>query len=417
MPRLDRETEVRKAIAAAVIPGGKRDVLVFDEGPKAIPGFGLRVHKTGHVAFILKYTVGRGRHAVTRRVSLGGLEGDNLGRQLARIREMAGEIRDKGRVLGIDVIGEQQAKAAAEANTVLLGSLVPLYLKARASELRISSHTEITRYLEVTWRPLHNRPTDAITRRDIVAIIDGMDAKVAADRARVALSGLYAWLVERGHAETNPCIGIASRGRNGGRTRTLSEAELVAVWKACDDLPGDYPAIVKLLILTGQRKTEIGDLRHSEIDLAKRQIELGPARTKNKRPHIVPLCDQAMAIIGYRAVSDGGSDFLFGRGGGFKGWALSKQQLANAKSTSHMAPWVIHDIRRSVVTGMNELGVQPHVVEAVVNHVSGSKSGVAGIYNKATYLAERRQALDLWGAHIEALVSGGTGKVVSLRRA
>ena len=170
--------------------------------------------------------------------------------------------------------------------------------------------------------------------------------------------------------------------------------------------------------LTGQRRTEIGDLSWPEIDLEKRQIELPEVRTKSKRPHLVPLSDQAPAIL--QAVPRGGSDFLFGRGDGYRGFDRSKGQLDDriAASTGKPLPhWTVHDLRRSFVTHIGENGFSlPHVTEAIVNHVGGTKAGVAGVYNKALYLAERRQALDLWGNHITTLVAGGTGKVVAMRK-
>ena len=242
-----------------------------------------------------------------------------------------------------------------------------------------------------------------------------MQAKVAADRARAALSGLFGWAIERSYLEANPTIGVRARAQNGARTRVLTEAELVAVWKAC--LDDDYGRCVRLLMLTGQRRTEIGDLCWSEI--GERQIELPPERTKNGRPHIVPLSEQALALVPHTERSVGASDYLFGKGDGLRGWDFAKEQLDKriAAATGRLAAWVIHDLRRSFVTHVGENGfAQPHVIEAIVNHVSGSKAGVAGVYNKAVYLNERRQALDLWGQHIADLVAGTKSKVVPMRK-
>jgi integrase len=218
-------------------------------------------------------------------------------------------------------------------------------------------------------------------------------------------------------------------------TLVLSEAELVVVWRACGD--DDHGRIVRLLILTGQRKSEIGDLSWPEVDLEKRQLDLPPERTKNRKAHLVPLSDQALAII--EGISRRqGRDLLFGIGaGGFSGWSKAKEFLddritaARAEAREKPLPgWTLHDIRRSVVTHLAESRqrpgrdgkidtysfAQPHVVEAIVNHVSGHRAGIAGVYNKAAYLAERCQALDLWGAHVAALVEGRASNVVRLRR-
>jgi integrase len=208
----------------------------------------------------------------------------------------------------------------------------------------------------------------------------------------------------------------------------ITEAELVEVWKAC--LDDDHGCIVRLLILTGQRRTEIGDLEWPELNLAERQIDLPDTRTKNGRPHIVLLSDEAHAII--KAIPRReGRDLVFGRGaGGFSAWSKAKAELdariamARAQAAHQgaqvrrMPAWTLHDLRRSFVTHLNERKLAPpHVIEAIVNHISGHLAGVAGVYNKALYLAERRQALELWGAHITALVGGRSSKIVPLKPA
>jgi integrase len=219
---------------------------------------------------------------------------------------------------------------------------------------------------------------------------------------------------------------IKARNQNGSRSRVLSERELAVVWNACAD--DDYSRIVKLLILTGQRKSEIGSLDWREVNAGERMIELPPSRTKNGRAHIVPLSDEALAIL--KNVKPGkGRDFVFGRGaGGFSGRSKAKAVLTAriAKAEAHtarktdrkpMAPWVIHDIRRTVVTGLHEKAIaQPHIVEAIVNHASGYRADVGGVYNRAVYLNERRRALDLWGQHIAALVAGRESNVIPIAR-
>jgi len=189
----------------------------------------------------------------------------------------------------------------------------------------------------------------------------------------------------------------------------LTEAELVEVWEAC--LDDDYGRIVRLLMLTGQRRAEVGDLEWQEINIAERQIDLPNTRTKTGRPHIVPRSDEALAIINVIPRRER-RELVFGSGaGGFSAWSKAKAELdariamARAQSAHQeaqirpMPAWTLHDIRRSFVTHINERKLAPpHIVEALVNHVSGHLAGVAGVYNKALYLAERRQALERWGA-------------------
>ena len=143
--------------------------------------------------------------------------------------------------------------------------------------------------------------------------------KVAADRARMALSGLFGWAIDRGYLDANPTLNVRARAQSGARERVLSEAELAAVWNACDG-DDDFSRIVRLLILTGQRRAEIGDLAWSEVNLEKQQIELPEARTKNGRSHVVPLSNEALEIL-QPIPRRPDRDLIFGAGvGGFSGW-------------------------------------------------------------------------------------------------
>jgi hypothetical protein len=182
-----------------LVLAGERDVQAFDD---ELPGFGIRKFadgkpnkehpkgKAGRASYFVKFNIGRQQ----RRKTLGKVIRGNL----ASMRKLASEVLAKAR-LGTDVVAEQRAAAAK--NTATLGDLVPKYLQAREDEVREKTLAEWTRYLKVTWQPLHWRLIDAISRQEIVAIIDGLPHKVAADRARTALSGLYSWVIERGHAD------------------------------------------------------------------------------------------------------------------------------------------------------------------------------------------------------------------------
>jgi integrase len=204
----------------------------------------------------------------------------------------------------------------------------------------------------------------------------------------VALSGLYSWAIREGLADLNPVQGT-NRPVLRARDRVLTKDELTTLWRGLDGRVFDD--FVRLLILTGQRRNEIGHLRWSEI--VDESIVLSPDRTKNARAHIVPLSPLAAEIIdrqprlGERVFS--GIDY--GRG----------KQAIDARV--NLPGWVLHDLRRSVATGMAELGVLPHIIETVLNHVSGHKASVAGIYNRARYADEVRAALTKWSDYVEAL--------------
>jgi integrase len=396
--------------ARLIVPPGKRDVQVFDD---ALPGFGIRKFASGRASYFCKFNVGQQQ----RRLTLGAAVPGNL----AEMRRRASTVLSKAR-LGQDSVAERQV--AADKRRMTVGALVVDYLAQREPKLRPRYFSEIKRQLEKDWQSLHGLGVELITRELVVGVVDAIasaQGDVAADRARSALSGFFGWAIERNYCDSNPTLDISPRAESGGRDRVLSEAELVEVWQASGE--DDYGRIVRLLMLTGQRRLEIGDLAWLEIDTEKYQIDLPAERTKNHRPHIVPLSDPALALLPTRRQ---GRDLVFGRGdGGFSGWSKAKGELdgriADARKAAGiekpMAPWRLHDLRRSFVTHINDRGfAPPHVVEAIVNHISGHLAGVAGVYNKAQYLAERRQALDLWSAHVVALVEGRDCNVVPLRR-
>ena len=396
-----------------VVPEGARDVQVFDDD---LPGFGVRKFAGGHASYFVKFNVGPQQ----RRKTLGKAVRGNL----KGMRLEASAILAKAR-LGTDIVA--LAKAATVSKPVTLGELVPKYLTARESELRTKSHSEATRYLRQHWQALHDLPVGGITRQNVVAVVENIAThrgKVAADRARASLSAFFAWAIDRNYTETNPTMNVRARAQNKARERVLTEAELTELWNACQG--DDHGHIVRLLILTGQRRSEIGDLAWPEIGLEKCQIELPERRTKNGRAHIVPLSEEAAAIL-MGIPQRNGRDLVFGiASGGFGGWSKAKDELdariakarAQAGIKKAMPAWVLHDLRRSFVTHVSERGfAPPHVVEAIVNHISGAKGGVAGVYNRAAYLAEKRQALELWGAHVSALIDRRSSNIVPFAKA
>jgi integrase len=263
------------------------------------------------------------------------------------------------------------------------------------------------RYLRVGWKPLHDLPLGKIERRTVSARMSEIateNGAISANRARAALSTLFSWAMREGLAEANPVIGTNRAVDEKSRDRVLTDEELAAIWAACR--ADDYGCIVRLLILTGQRREEVGGTSWAEIELARARWSIPGERTKNRLPHDVPLSPAAIAIL-----SSIPSSFLagqlFGEGRGtFQGWSKAKAALDRriVRAGIQIAPWRLHDIRRTVATRMAELGVLPHIIEAVLNHISGHKGGVAGIYNRALYTAEKQKALCVWADHINSLV-------------
>jgi integrase len=271
-------------------------------------------------------------------------------------------------------------------------------------------------------------------RRIGVPGIDARNPGHSEPRARgffVVLSSFFTWCARNRLVDVNPCRTVPRPAPAVVRDRVLSQDEIRWFWKACDSAdaprvpgaPKPFAVLLKLLLLTGQRLDEVAGMTREELH-DDGTWHLAGTRTKNKKAHVVPLPPLARDLI---ATMPGESGFLFTTTGTspVSGWSRTKKRLDAAmlalareergpKAT--IPPWRLHDVRRVAVTGMVELGVPPHVVELVVNHVSGHKAGVAGVYNKSEMLPERKAALERWAKHIAGLVAGKPTNVVRLSK-
>jgi integrase len=388
------------------LPKGKRDYIEFDD---EIPGFGLRIREGGSRTWVFQYRIG----SKQRRMVLGSAKSARL--SLADVQKTASRLHHRVE-LGEDPAMDREVAIRDADNT--FSALVDQYLEARKSEWRPRSEAEIKRHLTKHAKPLRSMPIAAISQRNVAGLLGDLAkgaGNVTANRVRASLCAFFGWVIREGIKlpEGNVASYTGKRDEK-SRDRVLSGAELKTIWGAC--LDDDYAAVLKLLILTGQRANEIALLRCEEI--ADNQIELPGERTKNGRAHIVPLSKPANSILADFRKDD--RTFVFGRDDtGFQGWSKAKEQIDAriAEAGKPLEHWTVHDLRRTVATHMAELGIQPHIVEAVLNHVSGHKGGVAGIYNRATYDKEKREALNFWAEHVSALVEGGKAVVVPLKRA
>jgi integrase len=350
----------------------------------AVTGFGARKQING-VFYYVRYRV-NGSQVIK-----------SIGRHGALTPDTA---RQKARHLLGTVAGGVDPFAATTGET--LATAVERYLDRKKGVLKPTSFAATALYLRKAAEPLHRLRLDQIGRRKIAALlgeIETTSGAVSRNRARSALSAMFAWAIQEGLLDQNPVTGTAKADEGGSRERVLTHDELRTLWRGLGD--DTFSNVVRLLLLTGQRRNEIGHLQWSEIDLDAKQINLPASRVKNSRDHTVPLSAQALAII-EGSPRRNSSDFLFGERG-FYHWDRAKARLDQRVG---IADWHLHDLRRTAATQMAELGVMPHVIECVLNHVSGSRGGVAGIYNRSKLLEPMREALQRWADHVEALIVG-----------
>lgn len=383
----------RKALSALTLPAGKPYEIYWDS---ELPGFGIRLNPTSKV-WVVQYRVA----GKTRRETIGRVEAISLDAAKDRAKATLARVQ-----LGADPRAE---KAEAKAQRTLTFRLVAdRYLKNASERLKPRSLVEISRHLAKDWDCFADIPISTINRGLISARLEEIatsNGPIAANRARASLSSLYSFALGLGLCEQNAVVGTIKPGKELKRDHVLHDGDISYVWQACGR--SEYGSIIKLLALTGQRRDEVGGMLWSEIDLDRGTWTLPATRTKNGRSHEVPLSPQSLAILnGTPRIL--GRDPVFGSGqNGFSGWSKAKTALDArvAQLSASVQDWRVHDLRRTAATGMATLGVQPHVVEAILNHISGAKAGVAGIYNRATYRDEKRAALNLWADHIGQLVS------------
>jgi integrase len=395
-----------KTVARLTLPNGKTDVIHFDE---TLSGFGYRLRTRSDGKVLRSWITQYRRGGATRRMLLGSAE--VLGAEQARAA--AKKILAKV-ALGADPQAERSERRGKD--KLSLRAVIADYLAMKQREVRPHTFADLNRYLTGTaFKPLHAMPVDKVGRKDVASRLVAVVRErgdIVARRHRIALSTFYVWAVQMGLVEHNPVIGTFTPKDSKPRERVLSNAELATIWQACQD--DDYGRILKLMILLGARRAEVGGMRWSELELENAQNarwRLPAERSKNGKAHELPLMPLALDVIN-SVPGQMGRDHLFGARSpnGFSAWDICKQAL-DARSGVHA--WSPHDIRRTLSTRLHDLGVAPHVVEQILNHQS-HRGTVGGVYNKSLYEREVRSALALWEDWVRALVEDGERKIVPL---
>jgi integrase len=387
MPRLKL---TKSAIDALETPA--KEIVYWDSG---CPGFGVKVTPKGRKIFIVLYRTG-GAGSRLRKYTIGP-----YGRvTLHQARKAALKIF-AARTEGRDPAAEkQQARRRLVADRV--EDLVELFIREHVSKTR--SAREISRLLRRELIPAWgNRSVHEIGKRQVIDLVTEVAARgtpAAANKLLKVVKTFFGWCVARAILDLSPAKGVMAPARERARDRVLDDKELLGIIRAARQIGGTYAGIVELLALTGQRREEVAQLTWDEIDLAGRTWTLPASRTKNGKPHIVHLSEAAVAVL-VRAPKLG--KFVFSLTGTkpFRSFSGAKRDL---DKLSGVLDWRLHDLRRTCVSGMARLGVPPHVADKVLNHQSGTISGVAAVYQRHEFLAERKGALERWGAHVAMLL-------------
>lgn len=247
-----------------------------------------------------------------------------------------------------------------------------------------------------------NRDIRSIGRADILDALDRIADRggpIAANRYLACVRRIFNWAIERGLIEKSPTAGIKKPASETPRERVLGDDEVRRVLAATDAIGYPFGAVVQLLLLTGQRLGEVSGMRWDELDLDKREWHLPAERTKNRKPHIVPLSAGVLEIINRVPRVDTRFVFSARTGKSISGFSVVKAKIDEASGVSG---WTLHDLRRTAASGMQRLGVSSEVVDKALNHVSGSFAGIKGVYQRHDFADEKRKALEAWASFILA---------------
>ncbi|RWD70193.1 site-specific integrase [Mesorhizobium sp.] len=446
------KTKLTDAVIKNIPVPASGSVEVFDT---EVPAFGIRVGKGGARSFITYQRLGGGRGRL-RRITLGKYGAHPPAIGLAEARRLARAAKaDAGR--GIDVTAVKKAERrkviAATDHDTTFAAIAERFLEYQERKVGAKSVAEYRRTLTAASSPLAawaKRSIASITKADVLDVLDKLDAKEKRSTANHTLAYLrrfFNWAADRDIIkQAPPTDGVSMPNPHAKRSRALKDDELAIVLRALDDdaavrvlhgvelppMPDVFKDFYRVLILSGQRRGEAAGMTFAELQYLNNpheaRWELPGSRTKNGLDHTVPLAPAMVDLLKRRRASAERRAAARAKRLGetieppsyvfaaqrfntpLSGFSKAKTELdvrvaalCEALGRPPLADWTVHDLRRSVVTGMNRIGIDPHVVESVVNHISGIKAGVAGVYNQEDYLPARRAALNAWADHVAAL--------------
>ena len=371
-----------------------KDVVYWDTG---CPGFGLKVTPKGRKVFLVLYrTAGAGSRL--RKYTIGP-----YGRVTLHQAKLAAQKIFTARLEGRDPAGEKrEAKRRITADCI--SDLLESYISQHVSQRRSAGELSrlLRRELGSAW---DDRSIHEITKRDVIELVTGIvqrGAPIAANKTLKVVKTFLRWCVGRGILDKSPADGVPLPTKEVSRDRILSDQELARVILAAREIGGTYGAVVELLALTGQRREEVARSTPDEFNISQRTWTIPKARTKNGKAHIVHLSMQSLAVL--RACEKRGCYVFSPPGTKPLTFSRAKRRL---DELSGVTGWRLHDLRRTCVSGMARLGIPPHIADKILNHQSGTISGVAAVYQRHEFLAERREALEEWGSHFSRIIEAG----------
>ncbi|WP_243903765.1 tyrosine-type recombinase/integrase [Methylobacterium sp. J-070] len=380
-----------------------------------LPGLYFIIQPSGAKSWAVRY-----RHdGRTRKLTLGAYPALDLAKARTEGRAALQSVS-----LGQDPVAERKVAAPLPTRD-LIGSVIDSFIERHVKPRnRPRTAEETIRILRTKVLPVWDgRKIQDIGRRDVIGLLDGIvDAgtPVAANRTLAALSKLFNWAADRGVIDANPCVRIKAPAVETSRDRVLSDDELRLLGRACASIGWPFGPFVQILLLTAQRRDEVAKMRRVELREGGALWTVPSQRAKNDKAHDVPLSAAVQAILGSMPRVAGQAGYLISTTGktGISGFGKAKSRVdatmlalarADAETdgsdadTVQIEPWRFHDLRRTAATGMARLGIEPHVVEAVLNHRNGTISGVAAVYNRHSYGPEKRAALEAWAAYVASL--------------
>lgn len=385
----------------------------------ALSGLYLVVQPSGVKSWAVRYRHG----GKTRKMTLGKWPILSL----ADARLAASEAFDAvehGRDPGREKITAEKARAL-DADRDTVDALVTSYASRHLAKLKSGATVkrELERHAAEAWK---GRDINTIQRRDVLDLLDSIvdsGREVTANRVRAYLSGFFNWCIERGVVEVSPVAGVKPPAKEVSRDRVLSDDEIRWLWQACGEVGQPWGPMTKLLLLTGQRRSEVSGMTDREV--TGETWHLSPDRTKNGKPHDVHLTDSALGILEGMERIKGSSGYVFTTTGETPVSGFNKAQNRTAKHMELIASkdrgeaveiqkWGFHDLRRTAATGMARLGIPVRVTEAVLNHTSGTGGGIVAVYQRHDYADEKRNALEAWAKFVASLVDGEQGNVVGI---